>query len=291
MGGGQGLRPADDRRPGRPPPPVGWRARRLRRPPRAPDVRHRLRCTRRRQGQALGGEHPGARPLARGRRHGDGPLPAATAGWIALGVAAALAALHETGPHAPAPSHRRTCCLTGSGPVLTDFGTSRAALISGPGTAADDVLMLGATAFFAATGRSPWGGRPAPLAPARRVTVSVPPGDSDLDGCPPWLAPIVLACLAAEPAERPAAERLHAWLLGEVGHQPRSWLPAPGRRPGRRMPGAAVTSRAPALAARPRAVNRLADLGRQPGPSARPGDRGRRPGPRQPEPVFGAAPS
>ncbi|TVZ06172.1 hypothetical protein EAS64_01645 [Trebonia kvetii] len=155
-----------------------------------------------------------------------GPLPAETPGWIALGVAGALAMLHETGlaHHAVCP---RNVLLGGHGPVLTDFGTSRAALVAGPGAAADDVLMLGVTALYAATGRSPWADIPAPLAPGIRVTVSVPPGESDLDGCPPWLAPIVLACLAADPAKRPTAERLHAWLLAEVGHQPRSWLPGP----------------------------------------------------------------
>ena len=155
-----------------------------------------------------------------------GPLPAETAGWIALGIAGALAMLHETGlAHHAVSAHN--VLLGGNGPVLTDFGTSRAALIAGPGTAADDVLMLGVTAFFAATGRSPWSDRSAPLVPGIRVTVSVPPDESGLDGCPPWLRPIVLACLAADPAERPTAERLRAWLLAEVGHQPRSWLPGP----------------------------------------------------------------
>ena len=157
-----------------------------------------------------------------------GPLPAATAGWIALGVAGALAALHETGLTHRAVSPQNVL-LDGSGPVLTDFGTSRAALISGPGTAADDVLMLGVTAFFAATGRSPWSGRPAPLAPLASgigVSVSVPPGEPDLDGCPPWMKPVVLACLAADPDGRPAAADLHDWLDREAGHQPRSWLPA-----------------------------------------------------------------
>jgi hypothetical protein len=46
--------------------------------------------------------------------------------------------------------------LGAPGPVLTDFGVSRSALVSGPGTAAGDVLMLGAVTFLAATGRFPW---------------------------------------------------------------------------------------------------------------------------------------
>jgi len=155
-----------------------------------------------------------------------GPLPGQTPGWIALGVAEALAMLHETGLAHHAVSARNVL-LGGQGPVLTDFGTSKAALIAGPGTAADDVLMLGVTAFFAATGRSPWADLSAPLVPGIRVTVSAPPGESDLDDCPAWLAPIVLACLATDPAERPTAERLQSWLLAEVGRQPRSWLPGP----------------------------------------------------------------
>ena len=39
--------------------------------------------------------------------------------------------------------------------------------------------------------------------------------------------PIVLACLAPEPAARPAAAELHALLADKVGRQPSSWLPDP----------------------------------------------------------------
>jgi serine/threonine protein kinase len=134
-----------------------------------------------------------------------GPLPAAV-GWIALGLADALATLHGAGlsHHAVTPGNT---LLGLDGPVLTDFGVSRTALLAGPGTPADDVRALGATVFFAAAGRSP--------------------DDWDLTGCPPWLAPIVRACLAPDPAARPGAAHLHAWLADEVGQQPRSWLPGP----------------------------------------------------------------
>jgi hypothetical protein len=37
----------------------------------------------------------------------------------------------------------------------------------------------------------------------------------------------VRACLAADPATRPAAAKVHAWLAGEIGQRPRSWLPDP----------------------------------------------------------------
>jgi hypothetical protein len=41
------------------------------------------------------------------------------------------------------------------------------------------------------------------------------------------LAPIIAACLAADPAARPSAAMPHAWLAGEIGQRPPSWLPGP----------------------------------------------------------------
>jgi hypothetical protein len=151
-----------------------------------------------------------------------GPLPADTVGWTALDLARALATLHETGLAHNAVTPQNVLLGT-HGPVLTDFGVSRDALLTGPGTEADDVLMLGATVFFAATGYSAWSEVPlAPLpAPADL------PDDLDLSGCPPWLAPIAAACLASDPAARPSAAKVHAWLAGEIGHRPQSWLPDP----------------------------------------------------------------
>jgi len=150
-----------------------------------------------------------------------GPLPAASAGWAALGLARALAALHRAGlAHHAVSAHN--LLLGPAGPVLTDFGISRAALVSGPGTPADDVLMLGATACYAATSRFPWGTDA--LAPSGGP---VRPAESELAGCPPWLTRIVLACLAPDPADRPAAADVAALLAGEVGDPPRSWLPGP----------------------------------------------------------------
>jgi len=142
-----------------------------------------------------------------------GPLPPATAGWIGLGLASALGTLHQAGLTHDAVSPPNVL-LDARGPVLTDAGTSRATLLNGPGSAGNDVLMLGATVFYAATGRSPWGDHP-------------PPDPAELAGCPPSLAPIVRACLAPEPAARPDAAELHARLAGQVGEQPRSWLPEP----------------------------------------------------------------
>src|SRR6185437_10196763 len=84
--------------------------------------------------------------------------------------------------------------------------------------------MLGATVLFAATGRPPWGDGSAVTVPAPPPDL---PDDPDLADCPPALAPIVRACLAPDPAARPAAARLHTWLADRTGLQPRSWMPEP----------------------------------------------------------------
>jgi hypothetical protein len=139
-----------------------------------------------------------------------GPLPPATAGWIALGLARALSTLHKAGLTHDAVTPPNVV-LDARGPVLTDARTSRAALLAGPGSAGDDVLMLGATVLYAATGRS----------------LNSRPDTADLAGCPPNLLPIVHACLSPEPAARPDAAELHARLARQVGKQPRSWLPDP----------------------------------------------------------------
>ena len=173
-----------------------------------------------------------------------GRLPGDTSGWIALGLARALTTLHEAGLTHDAVSPHNVV-LDAHGPVLTDLGVNRTTLISGPGIPGDDVLMLGATVFFAATGRSPWGdgwaaaapGAPSPgpdpapvpnpgTAPSL-TTASSLTGEPDLTGCPSSLAPVVSACLAADPAARPAAARLQGWLAGEIGQRPQSWLPGP----------------------------------------------------------------
>jgi hypothetical protein len=150
-----------------------------------------------------------------------GPLPAAAVGWMTLGLARALATLHKARftHHAV---HPHNVLLDADGPVLTDLGTNRTALTAGPGTDAGDVFSLGATAFYAATGRSPWHEYPADLIPLAAAL-----GEPDLADCPPALAPALKACLDADPGLRPTAAELHGWLAGVTGNRPRSWLPDP----------------------------------------------------------------
>lgn len=148
-----------------------------------------------------------------------GPLPAVAAAWLALGAARAVTALHEAGlAHQAVTPHN--VLLEPDGPVLTDFGLSRQALTGGSGSAADDVCLLGCTAFFAATGRSPWGSSLGGPVSSTEIL-----GEPDLAGCPSILLPAVLACLDPDPARRPTAAELVTQLAEAAGQQSRSWLP------------------------------------------------------------------
>lgn len=150
-----------------------------------------------------------------------GPLPAAAAGSLALDVARALAALHGAGlSHGAVTS--RNVVLAADGPVLTDVGVNRAVLAGGPGTPEEDIAQLGCTAFYAATGRTPWGDQPPGTVPRRARR-----GDPDLTGCPPGLVAVLSACLSPDPAARPPAAQLVAWLAKVAGQRQRGWLPAP----------------------------------------------------------------
>ena len=92
-----------------------------------------------------------------------GPLAARPALWLATGLARALRDLHDAGvTHGSLrPSN---VLLAPSGPVVTDAGTGSAVITADDGaepSPAADVLALGCVAFFAATGRVPYGGSPA----------------------------------------------------------------------------------------------------------------------------------
>jgi hypothetical protein len=150
-----------------------------------------------------------------------GPLPAASVAWLILGLARAIATLHEAGlaHQAITPAN---VLLEADGPVLTDLGLSRVALTDGSAVATDDVFMLGCVTCYAATGRAPWSGS----YPAGAVLAAETLGAPDLAGCPPALLPVMGPCLNPDPGLRPTAAGLLARLTEIVGQPPRSWLPA-----------------------------------------------------------------
>jgi hypothetical protein len=152
-----------------------------------------------------------------------GPLPGDAVGWLTLGLTSALARLHKARLTHRAV-HPHNVLLDADGAVLTDLGTNKNALTAGPGIAADDVYSLGATAYYAATGRSP-----SDKYQAGQIPQSATPGEPDavLTGCPPALAPIIKACLDSDPTARPTAAELQVWLAAVIGQRPRFWLPEP----------------------------------------------------------------
>lgn len=72
-------------------------------------------------------------------------------------------------------------------------------------TPATDVFAFGATLAFALTGDTPFGSGASSEVMLYRVVHEEP----ELSGVPAPLAPLVRACLAKEPAERPPAAALH----------------------------------------------------------------------------------
>ncbi|WP_217999336.1 protein kinase domain-containing protein, partial [Nocardiopsis trehalosi] len=159
------------------------------------------------------------------------------------GLAEGLAAIHACGV-----VHRDlkpgNVLLADDGPRVIDFGISRALDATSVtrastvlGTAAfmspeqvrgepvgppGDVFALGCVLAYAATGRSPFGEGP-PHAVTHRIVYDAP----DLSGLPAALAGTVGACLAKDPAARPAPERV----LADLGAAPPT-----GPRPGAGAP-------------------------------------------------------
>ncbi|MBB4931316.1 serine/threonine protein kinase [Lipingzhangella halophila] len=155
----------------------------------------------------------------------QGPLPVGSARMLGAGLAEALADIHRQGL-----THRdlkpANVLLAEDGPRVLDFGIARSDEASrltitnqavgtigymspeqlegeavGP---ASDVFSLGAVLAFAALGRSvfPLGGSLAAV--VRQVCEGTP----DLTDVPAELRPTVSACLAKDPAERPAPAEL-----------------------------------------------------------------------------------
>ncbi|WP_232835303.1 serine/threonine-protein kinase [Actinocorallia populi] len=204
-----------------------------------------------------------------------GPLPADTARVLMAGVAEALQAIHSAGV-----VHRdlkpSNVLLAPDGPRVIDFGIARAAdstpltragarigspqfmspeqALGEPVSEAADVFALGATAYYAATGRTPFG-EGDPAAVLYRIVHSAP----DLTGCPDDLLPAVGSCLSRDPAARPSVRELIDALTAGNAATAVDWpppslapeldlhrqpLPEPPTEPpaGRRRPTAVITA-------------------------------------------------
>ncbi|MFD1496304.1 serine/threonine-protein kinase [Streptosporangium lutulentum] len=163
-----------------------------------------------------------------------GPLTPDLAYGAALGVAAALMAVHEAGL-----VHRDlkpgNVLLSDTGPRLIDFGIARDVdalaahtqggqvmgspgwvaperLTGGPALPASDVFAWGCLIAYASTGHHPFGGGELD-ALTRRILVEPP----RVTSVPALLRPAVEASLAKDPAHRPRAVELLGALLAAGG--------------------------------------------------------------------------
>ncbi|MFG3206869.1 serine/threonine-protein kinase [Streptomyces sp. NPDC048192] len=175
-----------------------------------------------------------------------GPLPAHTVRALGAGLAEALAAVHELGlVHRDVkPSN---VLLTLDGPLLIDFGIARAMAgtasltstgvsIGSPGymapeqilgkgaTGAADVFSLGAVLVHAATGEPPFRGDT-----SAALLYKVVHEEPELDALTGELRELAAACLAKDPASRPAPADIGRRLAPEGAGRLISggWLPGP----------------------------------------------------------------
>ncbi|WP_433179877.1 protein kinase domain-containing protein [Actinoallomurus sp. CA-150999] len=170
-----------------------------------------------------------------------GALPRRAVLALGAGLAEGLAAIHACGL-----VHRDlkpgNIILAADGPRIIDFGIARAmdaARITAAGAAlgtpgfmspeqihgdgdlgpACDVFALGSVLTFAATGRGPFDGGSA-ASTGYRVLHAEP----DLDAVPPPVRDLVVACLAKDPAARPAVADVLRELSPSVDTSS-NWLP------------------------------------------------------------------
>ncbi|MFE0042574.1 serine/threonine-protein kinase [Streptomyces albireticuli] len=154
-----------------------------------------------------------------------GPLPERSVRILAAGLARALQAIHAAGV-----VHRdlkpSNVLITLDGPRVIDFGIARAletvtdggltrtgAAVGSPGfmspeqvrgarvTPASDVFCLGSVLAYAATGRMPFGTADSGV---HALMYRIAEEEPDLTGVPAPLLPLIEACLAKDPEERPA---------------------------------------------------------------------------------------
>jgi outer membrane protein assembly factor BamB len=177
-----------------------------------------------------------------------GPLPTDALLKLAAGLAEALRAIHDAGL-----VHRdlkpANVLLADDGPRVIDFGIARArdgTVLTSAGSVLgtppfmspeqaqgqptgppSDVFSLGGVVYFAATGTGPFG-TGTPTVMLYRILYTEP----DLDRLPPEVRDLAAACLAKDPALRPAPAGLAAFLTAAFppgDAQPAFW-PAPVAR-------------------------------------------------------------
>ena len=188
----------------------------------------------------------------------EGPLPAAHVASIGSALAEGLLAVHEAGV-----VHRdlkpSNILLSPKGPRIIDFGIAWATgastlthvgtAVGSPGflapeqvrgaavTPATDVFALGATLAYASTADSPFGHGSSEVMLYRVVHE-----EPQLLGVPDALAPLLHACLAKDPEDRPSTLQLSLRLKeiaareahGHAPHGPQHGHAADGRPAGRR---------------------------------------------------------
>jgi serine/threonine protein kinase len=171
-----------------------------------------------------------------------GVLPAAEVASIGAALAEGLVAVHEAGV-----VHRdlkpSNILLSPKGPRIIDFGIAWATgastlthvgtAVGSPGflapeqvrgaavTPATDVFAFGATLAYAATADSPFG-----QGSSEVMLYRVVHEEPDLGGVPDALAPLVYACLAKAPEERPSTVQL-AERLAEIAAREARGMGAP----------------------------------------------------------------
>ncbi|WP_243710874.1 serine/threonine-protein kinase [Actinomadura sp. KC216] len=169
----------------------------------------------------------------------QGPLPVRAVRVLGAGLAEGLTAVHACGL-----VHRDlkpgNVILAPDGPRVIDFGIVRA-MEGASGTAtgaitgtvaymspeqargdrdigpAADVFALGSVLAFASTGSAPFG-----HGQAHTVLYRIVREEPDLDGVPAELRGLVAACLAKDPADRPALAEVLERCAGAAGD---GWLP------------------------------------------------------------------